>query len=125
MTEQMNGKADANDIPPTPQNVAAFISSYVGPVMTCAVNGCLRSLSNISVDAVMIVTCAIFGRAVGQTLSIGDLGPIMQLRARCIEAFTEELRKVKIEPIPKMPGKASITLPPDSAELVNKIKSGG
>ena len=125
MTNQMNGKSPADDPPPTAQNVAAFLSSYIGPVMSSAINGNLKSLSHFSIDAVLIMTCAVFGRCLGQVLSVGDLGPLLQLRAKCLEAFKAEMNKVKIAPMLKPPGKADTALPPDSAELVNKIKSGG
>jgi hypothetical protein len=123
MTEQMNGKSMAEDIPPSPQNVADFLTAYIGPVMSAAINGCLRSLSNVPIEAVLIMSCAVFGRCIGQILSIGDLVPVMGLRKRCIEAFTEELKKVKINPMAQPPGKPQSAVPPETAELLKKIKA--
>jgi hypothetical protein len=123
MTEEVN---DHNPNVPAANNAANLqmaLASFIGPVMTAAVNGCFKTLTTFSIDAIAITMCAILGRCLGMVLSIGDMGPILVLRGKCIEAFKEELRKVPIQAMPKRPDGPMTALPKDSAELVKKIKA--
>ena len=125
MTDHMNGTKQADDIPANVKNMGDFISAYCGPVTSCAINGCIRSLAHLPIDAVMIMLCACFGRCLGQVLSIGDKLEVSQLRQRCVDAFSGELRKQVIHPMMVPPGKPATAVAPDQQELVNKLKGGG
>jgi hypothetical protein len=112
----MSEMNDHGAIPQGPSiaEVRAWMTTFINPIMIGAVNGVLRSMPQIPVDEVMVMVCGLFGRTVGATLSIGELGPILGLRKRCKDAFIEEMGKVSVRP---MPG------PPQSeVELVNKLK---
>lgn len=101
----------------SPQEAKAImLEQFVWPVASSAVNGVRLALivpGGFDIGSVMVKMAGLFGRAIGYTLSIGALGDVLPLRGECIKAFGEELRKVKIQPPPALPGEASeIKLPP-------------
>jgi len=120
MTDQMNGAAPGQDPPPTQQNVQAFLEDFIAPILTGAVNGIIYSLRQFQVEFLIPAICGLFGRTIGATLSIGDLVPVMNLRKKCLEAFQEGMRGVKIKPIPA----GMQPDPTQTADLLKKIKAG-
>ncbi len=88
---------------PTIAEVHAWMRSFITPICVGAVNGVLRSMPQIPVEEVMIMICRLFGEAIGGTLSAGDLSPILQLRAKCKEAFAEGMGKIPVRPLPQAP----------------------
>jgi hypothetical protein len=112
MSEEMNGRAARA---PSVAEVRAWMKSFIQPAIVCVVNGVLRSMPQIPVEEVMVMICGLFGSAVGATLSAGDIGPILQLRKRCKDAFVEELGKIPVRPMPAAQG---------DAELVRKLGGG-
>ncbi len=100
---------------PTVAEVHAWMRSFIAPIAIGAVNGVLRSMPQIPVEEVMVMICRLFGEAVGGTLCAGDLGPILQLRAKCKEAFTEGMGKVPIR---------SMAAQPNDQDLLHKVTRG-
>jgi hypothetical protein len=94
--EEVNGIAKA----PTVAEVHQWMESWIKPICIGAVNGILRTMPQIPLDEVMIMTCRWMGFSIGGTLSVGDLSPLLQLRARCKEAFNEGMSKAPIRPAP-------------------------
>ena len=86
---------------PTVAEVHAWMKSYIGPICIGAVNGILRTMPQIPVDEVMIQTCKLFGEVIGGTLSVGDLSPLLKLRARCKEAFLQGMGSVPVRALPQ------------------------
>lgn len=115
-----NGHAPQITKPPSVEEVRNFMKSFINPIMVGAVNGILHSLSQIPIEESIVMTCAMFGRMIGNTLSIGELAPVLGLRKKCLDAFADEMRKVTIRPIPPgvLPSSA------ETKELLSKLKGG-
>jgi hypothetical protein len=113
MSDQVNGIAKA----PTVDEVRAWMRGFMEPVCATVINGILRSMPHIPVDESMVMLCRVFGYCIGGTLSAGDLSPILQLRARCKEAFGEGMSKV---PVRALPPKASEA----DQDLMRKVTQG-
>lgn len=115
MSEEVNG---AIAKPPTVAEVHGWMKSYIQPICIGAVNGILRTMPQIPVDEVMIQTCYLFGWVIGGTLSVGDLSPLLQLRAKCKEAFIKGMGEV---PVKAMPAAA---LSDQDQDLMRKVTQG-
>lgn len=80
-----------------------ILNNFVWPVLCTTVNGLRLSLSQVPIAHLIITTCGLFGRVVGETVSMGSLTDVLQIRSACIKAFSEGVRGVKVQPGP-MPG---------------------
>lgn len=115
MSEEVNG---AIAKPPTVAEVHGWMKSYIQPICIGAVNGILRTMPQIPVDEVMIQTCHWFGWAIGGTLSVGDLSPLLQLRAKCKDAFAKGMGEVPVRSMPV----AGVS--PQDEDLMRKMPQG-
>jgi hypothetical protein len=91
--QEVNGIAKA----PTVAEVRAWMRTFMEPVCACVINGVLRSMPHIPVDETMIMICRVFGHCVGGTLCVGDLSPLLQLRAKCKDAFVEGMQGIPVK----------------------------
>lgn len=80
-----------------------ILTNYVWPVLCTAVNGLRLSLQQVPLPHLLVTACGLFGKVIGETVSMGSLTDVLQIRAACIKAFTEGVRGVKPQPGP-MPG---------------------
>ena len=106
-------------------HVDQMAQTFIGPVLIAALNGCQKSLPQYPIDRLMLTMAAMFGKCVGEVLSIGDIGPTMRLRRMCAEAFEAEMKKAAIRPLP-MPGATEHMIDrsvgEQTAELMRKLK---
>ncbi len=90
--------------PMTPQQAQeAILQNFVWPVLCTTVNGLRLSLQQVPLPHLLVTACGLFGRVIGETVSIGSLTDVLQIRAACIKAFSEGVRGVRTQPGP-MPG---------------------
>ena len=73
----------------------------------------------------IVCACGIFGRLVGQLLSVGDVVPLADLRRRCRAAFDGELNKVPMKQATQGQAATQIPLPRETRDLMNKLKVTG
>ncbi len=92
--------------PMNPQQAQEMIlTNFVWPVLCTAVNGLQLSLQQVPLPHLLVTACGLFGKVIGETVSIGSLTDVLQIRAACIKAFTEGVRGVKPQPGPMPPQK--------------------
>lgn len=97
--QKMNGH-QAEPAATEVSQIRDFMKNFINPIIVSAVNGIIHSLAQVPIEETMVMTCGLFGRMIGNTLSIGDLAPVLQLRKRCKDAFFEEMGKVPVRPMP-------------------------
>ena len=120
MTEATNQELNGHPSKgPTVAEVHAWMRAFIAPICACTVNGVLRSMPQIPVDETMVMICRLLGEAVGATLSVGDLSPVLQLRAKCREAFIQGMSKTPIRPSQTQPSS-----PAGRHELIRKVAEG-
>lgn len=100
--EPKNDAAPINGAKPAAPNqqqmAEAMLHGFIWPVLCAALNGIRLSLPQFPIHVLLVHSCGLFGRVVGETMSVGDLAPILKLRKDCIDAFTTGLRQAKIRP---------------------------
>ena len=114
-TEDKNGARPSPQLQQNPlspeQAKAMVLEQFCWPACCVMVNGARLALvapGRFDIGSVLVKVAGMTGRALGYTLSMGSLGDILQMRKACIDEFCKELRGVKIEPPPPLPGEGVI-----------------
>lgn len=111
----MNEKIEPNGHLPegmSQNDVASvMLNNWIWAVLCTSVAGIRTALTaqNFHIGLLLVRISGLMGRVIGETLSMGDLAPILKIRSDCIKAFTDNLREIKIQPAP-MPANAETAL---------------
>lgn len=99
----------------TPEQAKAMMfDQFAWPVCCTMFNGLRLSLPMFDIGTIVVRTCGLLGRVVGETVSRGSLPDVLKIRGAALEAFQTELRKVKIQPE---------TMPPAMNGMGQKLQS--
>lgn len=68
--------------------------------VTMLTRGACLSIQGVTPDRILIALCRCYGRVIGMNFGVGDLAPLLKLRAEAKKAFEDAMNSVKPQPAP-------------------------
>jgi len=103
MSEDTPDQPAGNGAAPRAPTLTDQLDTMLFPMFNCLTRGASASLANIPPQVMLMAICRQMGRIVGMSFGMGDLGPILKMRAECKKAFDDGVNSIKPQPMPAQP----------------------